>query len=121
MTAVDAPLTGEHAAVLAEFETILAAADRCPCCDRPLPGDVFGYGVPVADAYWVTVDPARFGTLTSHAHSLWTDYVTHQAVQELRNGWLRIACPSAGAAGHLRNLLLGYGLPAVAVWTGVRP
>jgi hypothetical protein len=78
--------------------------------------------VTVATAtHWVNIDPARFGTLTSHTHSMWTDYTTHQAVQHVGVGLIRIGCPNAGAAGHLRNLLLGYGLPAVAVWTGGAP
>ena len=72
-------------------------------------------------AYWVNINPSRFGTLTSHAHHLWTDYVTHQPVQEFDNGWLRVTCPNAAAAEHLRNLLLGYGLPPVSVWTGGQP
>jgi nitrite reductase/ring-hydroxylating ferredoxin subunit len=106
-------------ALLAEFEELFAAADACPHCDKPLPDAVFGYDTAIPPAaHWVNIDPTRFGKLTSHAHSLWTDYTTHQPVQELHNGWLRVACPSAAAAEHLRNLLLGYGLPAVAVWTG---
>jgi hypothetical protein len=106
-------------ALLAEFEELFAAADKCPGCDKPLPDAVFGYDITVPPpAHWVNIDPTRFGKLTSHAHGLWTDYATHRPVQELHNGWLRVVCPSTGAAEHLRNLLLGYGLPAVAVWTG---
>lgn len=120
MTTVNAPLSSaaEVAEIFAEFKNIFAAADKCPCCDKPMLETVFDYGVPAGTVHWVTIDPARIGQLTSHAHSLWTDYVDHQPVQELHNGWLRVACPSAAAAEHLRNLLLGYGLPAVAAWTG---
>lgn len=42
MTAVDAPLAGaDDAAVLAKFEEIFVAADKCPCCGDPLLGAVF--------------------------------------------------------------------------------
>lgn len=109
----DAPLTAtEIVAIIADFR----AAGRCPDCEG-IVLDGHTHTAPAA-AHWVSIDPSRFGALTSHTHSLWTDYVTHQPVQHLDCGWLRVDCPSAAAATHLRELLLGYGLPNAAVWTG---
>lgn len=44
----DAPLTSaaEAAGIFTKFQSIFAAADKCPCCGKPKPGSVFGYDNP---------------------------------------------------------------------------